>query len=261
MKEKILTGFKSIGRVFKNLWNDGKNGKVAIIVIALIIIGALGSETYKDEYAEVQKVNDELMATNSDLTGELEIANSELKKYEAADTYMSLTDEEKTLVDAKIEEVKNAIAEQKKAEEEKIVQEKAEKEEAERIAKEQAEVEAKAQKEAEELAKAEEERVKKEKEQKDLENSNCIAKAKQYINYTSFSRSVLIEQLEYEGYSNESATYSVDSLSIDWNEQCAKKAQQYLDYTVFSRDGLYNQLTYEGFSDEQIQYGLSKVGY
>lgn len=71
----------------------------------------------------------------------------------------------------------------------------------------------------------------------------------------------MIEQLEYEGYSNESATYSVDSLSIDWNEQCAKKAQQYLDYTAFSRDGLYNQLAYEGFSDEQIQYGLSKVGY
>ena len=55
MKEKILTGFKSIGRVFKNLWNDGKSGKVAIIVIALIIIGALGSETTKMNMQKFKK--------------------------------------------------------------------------------------------------------------------------------------------------------------------------------------------------------------
>ena len=71
----------------------------------------------------------------------------------------------------------------------------------------------------------------------------------------------MIHQLEYEGYSTESAEYSVDSLSIDWNAQCAKMAKQYLDYTGFSRDGLYDQLQYEGFSNEQIEYGLSQVGY
>ncbi|MGL5352789.1 MAG: Ltp family lipoprotein [Clostridium sp.] len=116
--------------------------------------------------------------------------------------------------------------------------------------------------------KAEAERIEAEKKaesnkkaQKDLENSNCIRSAKKYIAYTAFSRSGLISQLEYEGYSNESAIYSVDSLSIDWNEQSAKMAKKYLDYTAFSRSGLYDQLAHEGFSDEQIQYGLSKVGY
>ena len=132
-----------------------------------------------------------------------------------------------------------------------------------RLAEEQAqkEAEAKAAKEAEAAKAKEEEEARKVEEQKKLENANCIKKAQQYINYTAFSRSGLIEQLEYEGYSKESAEYSVDSLNIDWNSQCAKKAQQYLDYTAFSRDGLYDQLAYEGFSSEQIEYGLGQVGY
>ena len=123
-----------------------------------------------------------------------------------------------------------------------------------------AEEEAKIKAEEEARAKAEEE-ARKVEEQKKLENANCIKTAKQYINYTAFSREGLIHQLEYEGYSTESAEYSVDSLSIDWNAQCAKMAKQYLDYTGFSRDGLYDQLQYEGFSNEQIEYGLSQVGY
>lgn len=173
--------------------------------------------------------------------------------------------------DYKIKELQDKVDEAKpwfemkeserKAEEEKIAKEKAEQEEAERIAKEKADAELKAKQEEEAKRKAEEDRVNKEKEQKDLENANCIKKAKQYINYSAFSRIGLIKQLEYEGYSNESAVYSVDSLSIDWNEQCAKKAKQYLEYSSFSRSGLYDQLEYEGFSDEQIQYGLSQVGY
>ena len=74
----------------------------------------------------------------------------------------------------------------------------------------------------------------------------------------SFSRSGLIEQLD-EGFSNEEATYAVDKINPDWNEQAANKAQDYLDTMSFSYDGLIEQLEFEGFTPEQAQYGVSKV--
>ena len=47
---------------------------------------------------------------------------------------------------------------------------------------------------------------------------------------------------------NADATWAVDHLSVDWNDQAAKKAAEYLAYTSFSRQGLIDQLIYEGFS-------------
>lgn len=90
---------------------------------------------------------------------------------------------------------------------------------------------------------------------------NALEKALSYLNYTSFSRSGLIDQLEYEGFSTEEATYGVDNCGADWNEQAAKKAQSYLDYSSFSRQGLIDQLVFEGFTQEQAEYGVSAVGY
>ncbi len=90
---------------------------------------------------------------------------------------------------------------------------------------------------------------------------NAVGKAQQYLKYTSFSKKGLIEQLKYEGFTTEEATYAVETIQVDWNDQCAKKAQQYLKYTSFSRKGLADQLEYEGFTSSQIAYGLAAVGY
>jgi len=90
---------------------------------------------------------------------------------------------------------------------------------------------------------------------------NARKSAKNYLDYTAFSRSGLINQLEYEGFTTEEATYGVDSLNTDWNEQAVKAAKNYLDYTAFSRSGLINQLEYEGFSTEEATYGVSANGY
>ena len=90
---------------------------------------------------------------------------------------------------------------------------------------------------------------------------NALGKAQDYLAYTSFSRSGLIEQLKYESFSNEEATYAADNCGADWNEQAAKKAADYLDYGSFSREGLITQLEYEGFSSEQAAYGATAVGY
>ena len=93
-----------------------------------------------------------------------------------------------------------------------------------------------------------------------ISEQNARRKASEYLDFTSFSRSGLIEQLQYEGFSEGDATFGVDALNVDWNEQAAKKAAEYLDFTSFSRSGLVEQLLYEGFSQEQADYGASTTG-
>jgi hypothetical protein len=84
--------------------------------------------------------------------------------------------------------------------------------------------------------------------------------AEQYLEYTSFSRSGLIDQLVYEGFSKSDAKFGADYLDTDWSEQAAAKAQEYLDYTAFSRSGLIDQLEFEGFTHKQAEYGADAVG-
>ena len=88
---------------------------------------------------------------------------------------------------------------------------------------------------------------------------NALRQANQYLNAMAFSYSGLIEQLEYEGYSTEDATYAVDHCGADWNEQAAKKAEEYLNTMSFSRSGLIEQLEYEGFTHDQAVYGVNKA--
>lgn len=90
---------------------------------------------------------------------------------------------------------------------------------------------------------------------------NALSTADDYLAYTAFSYSGLVEQLEYEGFSNAEAVFAVDNCGADWNEQAALMAQAYLDYTSFSRQGLIDQLEFEGFTSEQAAYGVAAVGY
>lgn len=90
---------------------------------------------------------------------------------------------------------------------------------------------------------------------------NAISTAENYLDYTAFSRTGLIEQLEFEEYATEDATFAVDHLDVDWDHQAAAKAEDYLDFTSFSRQGLIDQLLFEGFTQEQAEYGVTAVGY
>lgn len=94
-----------------------------------------------------------------------------------------------------------------------------------------------------------------------LEYQNALSKAHDYLEFTAFSYSGLVDQLEYEQFSADAATYAADNCGADWNEQAAKKAQSYLDFSSFSRQELIDQLLYEGFTNEQAEYGVSAVGY
>jgi hypothetical protein len=97
------------------------------------------------------------------------------------------------------------------------------------------------------------------------DQKNAIESAKDYLDYSAFSRKGLIEQLSSdagEGYSRADAVFVVNHIDVDWNEQAVKSAKEYLDYDSFSRQGLIEQLSSdagEGFTRAQAQYAVDKV--
>lgn len=91
--------------------------------------------------------------------------------------------------------------------------------------------------------------------------SNALRSAQSYLKTMGFSRQGLIEQLQYEQYSIEDATFAVDNAGADWGAEAAETAQSYMDTMAFSRGDLYDQLIYEGFTDAEANHGLAAVGY
>jgi hypothetical protein len=90
---------------------------------------------------------------------------------------------------------------------------------------------------------------------------NALRSAESYLDTMAFSRSGLIEQLEFEGYTNEEAVYAVDNCGANWKEQAARCAKSYLSTMAFSRSELIEQLEFEGFTSEQAIYGVTQNGY
>lgn len=90
--------------------------------------------------------------------------------------------------------------------------------------------------------------------------NNAVRKAERYLQLLAFSRTGLIKQLEFEKFSNADATFAVDHIKVDWNEQAAKKAKRYLELQAFSRGGLMDQLIFEGFTPEQAEHGVNSAG-
>ena len=90
--------------------------------------------------------------------------------------------------------------------------------------------------------------------------SNAKKSATSYLKYSSFSRTGLIDQLVFEGFSTADSTYGVDAQNADWNVQAAKSAKSYLKYSSFSRTGLIDQLIFEGFTQAQAEYGVGTTG-
>lgn len=162
------------------------------------------------------------------------------------------------------------ILEQKEAERIEIERQKAEEEAKE---KELAELEAakKAEEESirkaeeeesERIRKAEEEEKRKEQEainQASREQKNALQKAKDYLNYSSFSKVGLYDQLIYEQFPNDAVQFAIDHIEVDWHDQAFQKGNDYLEYSAFSYQGLYDQLIYEGFSADQAQYAINNL--
>lgn len=90
-----------------------------------------------------------------------------------------------------------------------------------------------------------------------LGEKNALASAKQYLAIMAFSYDGLVEQLEYEGYSNSEAVYAANNCGADWNEQAKIMAQNYMSIMPFSKEGLIEQLEFEGFTHEQAVNGVN----
>lgn len=90
---------------------------------------------------------------------------------------------------------------------------------------------------------------------------NALNRAFDYLESIPFSYTGLIDQLEYEGFSTDEATYAADNCGADWNEQAALKARQYMENLSLSRVELIEQLEYEGFTPAQATYGATQNGY
>jgi len=93
-----------------------------------------------------------------------------------------------------------------------------------------------------------------------VSQKNAVKSAKAYLNYSAFSYTGLIKQLEYEKFSHADAVYGADNSGADWFAQAAKSAKAYMEYSAFSRGSLIDQLKYEGFTQAQAEHGADAVG-
>ncbi len=90
-----------------------------------------------------------------------------------------------------------------------------------------------------------------------VSQSNARKKGASYLKYSAFSRTGLIEQLEFEGFENADAVYGADAQKADWNAQAVLKGESYLKSSSFSRSGLVEQLVFEGFTATEAEYGVA----
>jgi Host cell surface-exposed lipoprotein len=91
------------------------------------------------------------------------------------------------------------------------------------------------------------------------ERSQATSMAKSYLRSQGFSKSGLVEQLEYEGFSHSAAVWGAGHAGANWLTQAVLVAKSYLRSQPFSRSGLVEQLEYEGFTHYQAAYGVSRA--
>ena len=93
---------------------------------------------------------------------------------------------------------------------------------------------------------------------------NALRTAQDYVSIFAFSRSRLVNQLEYEKFSSEVATWAADYSGADWYEQALLAANNYLEMEHgYSYKGLFKQLSQsygEAFAEEEAAYALNNCG-
>ena len=87
---------------------------------------------------------------------------------------------------------------------------------------------------------------------------NALDQARNYLDIMAFSRTGLIEQLEYKGYTSSEAEYAAENCGADWYEQAVLKAESYLNVSHFSRAGLIDTLEYAGFTTSEAEYAVGQ---
>ena len=91
------------------------------------------------------------------------------------------------------------------------------------------------------------------------ELENAIESAEAYNKIFAYSKKGLIENLKYEGFSEEIAECAAKSINANWKENCVRSAYSYLDLSPFSKEELIHQLDYDGFTAEEIDYAMNQI--
>jgi hypothetical protein len=89
---------------------------------------------------------------------------------------------------------------------------------------------------------------------------NALDSAKSYLEYMSFSKKGLIDQLKFDGYTTKEANYAVKHCGANWTKQALKSAKNYLDTMAFSKKGLTDQLKFDGYTTKEANYGVKNCG-
>lgn len=88
---------------------------------------------------------------------------------------------------------------------------------------------------------------------------NAYLEAKFYLEYWTYSRQGLIDELIDDKYPKEDAEFAVDHLNMDWFEEAYKYAKKELSDYPCSLEELFEELKDQGFTDEQADYGARKA--
>ena len=91
------------------------------------------------------------------------------------------------------------------------------------------------------------------------ELENAIESAEAYSNVFAYSKKGLIENLKYEGFSEDIAECAVKSINANWKENCVRSAHSYLEIISYSKEELIHQLDYVGFTAEEIDYAMNQI--
>ena len=91
------------------------------------------------------------------------------------------------------------------------------------------------------------------------ELENAIESAEAYSNVFAYSKKELIEQLKYDGFSEDIAECAAKSINANWKENCVRSAHSYLEITSYSKEELIHQLDYVGFTAEEIDYAMNQI--
>ncbi len=80
------------------------------------------------------------------------------------------------------------------------------------------------------------------------------------IGSAASSQSGLQKELAYLGFTDEQATYAVENIKIDWNEQALRCAWSYYDYDIIKdKKDMERQLIFDGFTRKQAEAAATEV--
>jgi len=97
------------------------------------------------------------------------------------------------------------------------------------------------------------------------EFKNALASAESYLEFSSFSKAGLYDQLtsEYgEGFPEDAAQYAVDNVEADWKAEAVEAAELYYYDMNMSKSGVRDQLVSEygeQFTEDEADYAIGQL--